>query len=320
MKRLMLLLLVAVVALGSNSVFAQSECAIVFDANFLKPATIALDVVERTCSYKVIWGDANVVPQTIIPLGDKQYGTVEEAVKDISKRAGFQANVDTTARTITIIRQGVRYPAAPSTTPPSAARAQTSAQPQVRFSYSAAVLPDNYQGGPTWLDYKMEQAQAQAAVNAAALSYRHSLQMQSIYLEPPYGYTNPYYGGGTVGLYGPGAFRNFQLQNLEGGLKTKGSTRGVVIYARGCYVGDAQEVDGMFDQKLPVPADDSLVLTAVRLKDWKAYDFPMRPPSEAENRAVGANHLTLRIHDEFFAKGYDFNPSDANAQCSQAKR
>lgn len=114
--------------------------------------------------------------------------------------------------------------------------------------------------------------------------------------------------------------RVFRLRGMNGGVKTTGDTRGVLIFARGCFIADAQEIDGAFDQKAPVPTGDHLTFTAVRIKDWQAYDVPVRPASQAENEVVGARHLTLRIHKQMFDHGRSFDAAAAQRQCEASKR
>jgi hypothetical protein len=86
-------------------------------------------------------------------------------------------------------------PRIPITTPP-----QTPAPPTIRHSYMAALLPDNYSGGPTWLDYRMEEARREQEIVATMNLIDHQrrmAQISNIYVSPyPYSYGG--YGSGFV--------------------------------------------------------------------------------------------------------------------------
>jgi len=116
--------------------------------------------------------------------------------------------------------------------------------------------------------------------------------------------------------------RNFVNRGEQGGLKTQGDTKGVLIFARGCFVADAEEIDSPTNQKAAIPAGDAITFTAVRVKDWKAYDLPVRPASQAVNESVGARHLTLNIRKQLFdAPGSrTFDLATAKSACETAVR
>lgn len=139
------------------------------------------------------------------------------------------------------------------------------------------------------------------------------------------GYYNPPFGGygyGGAG-YGYGAYeaeswRRFFITGSEGAMKTKGDTKEVALFARGCYIGDADQLDSWYNQKSAQYAGQAVKVTAV--KDGRAFNRTIRFPSEAEARAVGMQHITFTIRNSYFESGYVFNESRADAECRASLR
>lgn len=111
-----LLLLAALVFTPAFCEAQTAPCKITFQGKFLKPASVALDYIETVCGYKVVYGSANDVPQSIINLEGKSYDTVDAAVSDIINNVGFTAQIDNANKTITVRRQTA--PVTASNNPP----------------------------------------------------------------------------------------------------------------------------------------------------------------------------------------------------------
>jgi len=133
------------------------------------------------------------------------------------------------------------------------------------------------------------------------------------------GYMQP----GTVGYVDPfyaEVSRTVRNRGTIGGLKTQGRTKGVEIYLRGCYIGAANQIDGIVDQKVPLIAGEYADLTAVRISDGHYYTWPVRAYSQAENEVVGGRHMTIVITDDHFKEQRVFDQSTVKKDCEASSR
>src|SRR5258708_898727 len=178
----------------------------------------------------------------------------------------------------------------------------------------SVIVPQTYQTGHSLLDYMPPPAMI---VPVTSPSPTYNWQLDTIDIGLMSRYASPYPGPwvSPYSIYSIEYYRQYQKRGEEGGMKTKGNTKVVAIYIRGCYAGDAEALDGFWKQKLAARSGQAAILTAVRVQDFQAYNWTVRFPSQADNQAAGARHLTLRIHDEYFKHGYTFDPAKADQMC-----
>ncbi len=132
-----------------------------------------------------------------------------------------------------------------------------------------------------------------------------------------------YYNDSQEGFFGPWyaeEWRRFVHRGNTVGLKTQGQTSGVEIYVRGCYIGNADQIDGVFNQKAPLIAGRAIELTAVRVSDDKSYTWTVRPESDSQGRAVGARHMTLVVSKKRLDQGRRFDRAAADRMCAASVR
>lgn len=275
-----------------------------------KPVRVIVEVLAEDLGYKVE-GLENI-PESLTWKGRLEVTTLDEVLPEVMEPHGLEAIVDDNKKVVIIRRRK---------------SGTANAQPRPMSTPAPPSQPQQGSGDVVLVDGSIVD---RATIEQLRRMYGDRYVAETIATENARrtrnfgnygGYANPAYG--TYGGYGPyeaEAWRRFFITGDEGAMKTKGDTKGVALYARGCYIGDADQLDSWYNQKSAQYAGQAVKIMAV--KDGRGFHRTVRFPSEAQARAVGMQHLTFTIHDDYFkgSGSYAFSQRAADAECRASLR
>jgi hypothetical protein len=311
------LLLAASSATAQQTTIVDAGCKFRYDQPLTRPIAAMLEAWATQCGYTIDYEPDDYAPGGQITFSG-EFPTLASAVAAASSLGKIQATVNDATKVIRISPLTTTV-TPPPTVPPSIPRHEGITTPREIVESMINRYPQAFDRGGNIGSFNQLYAMQQE-IGALRTAPPDLYVNAHVYAQDSFFYGGNFYDPRYAGTYYPEAMRRYRNRGMVGGLKTQGETKGVDVYLRGCFIAAANQIDGKFDQKVPMVAGEAVTLTVVRLEDFQSYDWVIRAPSQAENEVVGARHMTLRIDDAYFNSGTPFDRQKAAKECTSASR